>query len=129
MKIGQIMKLQLPVQPPWKCMSSEETSLSLSQAISLAENLWHLPNLWCLQFSKRHSEQVKIYIHAIEKKMAKIFLWYLFRLLHLFQLIEKRHYAEQREWDVESGDPTHMFIHAMESVRLCIDWSFWFVAL
>lgn len=60
------------------------------ELLALAESLWHLPNLLCLQFSKQYSEQIKIYICTIKKKMAEEFLCYLFGLLHLFQLNTKK---------------------------------------
>lgn len=57
---------------------------------ALAEILWNLHNLWCLRFSKQYSEQINIYIPTRKKKMAEAFLWYLFCLLHLFQLNTKK---------------------------------------
>lgn len=89
MKIEGIVKLQLPVQLPWKCVPSVETLLLFS-LLALTEGLWHLPDLWCFQCSKQYAEQIKIYIHTIKNKMDKVFLWYLFCLLHLFQLNTKK---------------------------------------
>lgn len=100
------------------------------ELLALAERLWHLPNLCCLQFSKQYSEQIKIYIPTIKKKMAEVFLWYLFCLLQLFQLNTKKAlcWEEGMGCKFQGSNPQILPCHR-EHVRLHTGWSFWFVAL